>query len=117
MRPTLRLLAAAATLVAAGALPVSVAAAAGDCTPIDNRSAFGHNRASTEIITVPSTDVPKATVDGATAVSKITLTDTGIVRTVKVQNISVTHTNPADLPLRLRTPDRPPAPPARGGGL
>ena len=105
MRPTLRLLAAAATLVAAGALPVSVAAAAGDCTPIDNRSAFGHNRASTEIITVPSTDVPKATVDGATAVSKITLTDTGIVRTVKVKNISVTHTNLADLTLRLRTPD------------
>lgn len=110
MRPTLRLAAAIATLVAAGALPVSAASAAGACTPIDNRSAFGHpgigTRASTTIITAPSLDVPKATVNGATVVSRVTLSDPGIVRTVKVKNINLAHTNLADITLRLRAPDQ-----------
>ncbi len=109
MRPTLRLAAAFATLVAAGALPVSAASAAGSCTPIDNRigthAAGIGDRASTEIVTATSIDVPKATVNGATVTSKIDLSDPGIVRTVKVKNLSVAHSNLSDLTLELRAPD------------
>ena len=108
MRPTLRLAVAIATLVAAGTLPVA-SAVAEVCTPIDNRigthAAGLSNRGSTSLITATSIDVPKATVNGATVVSKIELTDVGTVRTVKVKNISVAHANLSDLTLELRAPD------------
>ncbi len=62
-------------------------------------------RAGTSIITTASPDVPKTTVDGATVVSHIILTDSGTVRTVKIRDLSVSHTNLSDLTLRLRAPD------------
>lgn len=109
MRSTLRLAAAIATLLALGALPVSAASAAvGACTPIDNRlktQATGVPRASTSIVSAASIDVPKATVNGATVASKITLGDEGIVRMVKIKNIDLSHSNLSDVTLKLRAPD------------
>lgn len=90
-------------LISLAALPAA-ALADGDCTPIENRIRVGP-RAAGDIITQVSTDVPKATVDGSTVSSKITVAEQGIVRTVKVKNIAMAHTNLADLTLRLRTPD------------
>lgn len=90
-------------LISVAAMPAS-ALAEGDCTPIDNRIAIG-TRADADVVQQASTDVPKATVDGSTVTSKITVAQTGIVRTVKVKNIVMAHSNLSDLTLRLRTPD------------
>lgn len=91
------------SLIALAALP-GAALAEGDCTPIENRIRVG-TRAAGDIVNQASVDVPKATVDGSTVSSKITVTEQGIVRTVKVKNIVMAHTNLSDLTLRLRTPD------------
>ena len=108
MRPILRLAAGAAVLLSVGFVSVPLAAA-GECTPVDNRIALNHTavaqRAGTTIITAASVDVPKTTIDGATVVSHIPLTDTGLVRSVKVKDISLSHTNLSDITLRLRAPD------------
>ena len=107
MRPILRLAAGAAILLAVGSMSAPLASA-GTCTPIDNRIAARiavAPRTSTQIITAPSPDVPKTTVDGATVVSHVILTDLGTVRSVKVKDISLSHTNLSDITLRLRAPD------------
>lgn len=109
MHPSLRLAAGAAVLVAASALTTPIAVAAGECTPISNRSALARSdvapRASTAIINASSLDVPRATVNGGTVVSKVTLSNAGIVRSVKVKGISLSHANLSELTLRLRAPD------------
>ena len=114
MRPILRLAAGAAVLVTVGSMSVSLAAA-DSCTPIDNRIASRiavAPRTSTSIITTPSPDVPKTTVDGSTVVSHIILTDLGIVRSVKIKDLSVSHREPqrshaaAARPRRQRGPAR-----------
>jgi len=111
MRPILRLAAGAAILLTVGSVSAPLAAA-GTCTPIDNRIAshIGPRiavapRTSTQIITTPSPDVPKTTVNGATVISHIILSDVGTVRSVKIKDISLSHTNLSDITLRLRAPD------------
>jgi subtilisin-like proprotein convertase family protein/PKD repeat protein len=107
MRLILRLAAGAAVLFTIGSISAPLAAA-GTCTQIDNRIASRiavAPRASTTVITTPSPDVPKTTVDGATVASHIVLTDAGTVRSVKIKDVTLSHTNLSDITLRLRAPD------------
>ncbi len=109
MRLTLRLAAGAAVAIVASTLTAPIASAADGCTPIDNRSGVSRiatsPRAGTAIVTASANDVPMATVNGNTIVSTIHLTDTGIVRTVKIKDLALSHNVLSDITLRLRAPD------------
>ncbi len=110
-RPILRSLAVLAALSAAAILP---SAAMADTTGCGNTVIRGYDlpgsgssftRSSADTFTYPSTDVPKATVDGSTVASTVAVTATGKVRSVKVTIGNLVHPADQELKLTLQAPD------------